>query len=175
MRYYLMIIPLVFSAFGVLASPLTPESLHSSIVKAGADATVRTMGNNDWDRFYDAVKDGKPEWIKLIPEVTPGTDAGRAEDLAPMLALGLSKATVTVLSVLNEGEYSRLIGSEVVCSMPFIEPTRDSIYRYYDRTRAALVKVGSPGKKCLSILDASMQSINKNDSQGKIEWGEGEY
>lgn len=170
-----MIIPLAFLAFGILASPLTPESLHSSIVKAGADATLHTMSNSDWDRFYDAVKDGKPEWIKLIPEVTPGTDAGRAEDLAPMLALGLSKAPVAVLSVLNDREYSHLTGSEVVCSMPFIEPTRDSIYRYYKRTRTALVKVGVTGTKCLAILDASMQSIKKNDSQGKIEWGEGEY
>jgi len=170
MKYLILflIAPLLsFVAYGAV-----PDTLYIKVLKAISTQNSHLLTDDQYDEISENIQRGDRHWVALYPKLSVEPFLGVTsfqEGLDTDLALALPINTDEVLKQVTPVNIGQ------VCSMPFIEPTRDSIYRYYDLTRAALVKVGLPSQKCLSILDASMQSIKAHDSQGKIKWGEGEY
>lgn len=113
----------------------TAAGITASCRDIGAYRTVRLMSGKDyrlWDNFIEHVSRGEEDWLRVIPEIRGGTDAGTAESIGIALAYALPENPKGVLNLANS---TSLKGA---CSIPFIEPEEEFLEEYLNRARVAL-------------------------------------
>ncbi|WP_208952528.1 hypothetical protein [Rahnella sp. ChDrAdgB13] len=171
MNYSLILLLGSALSFSACSTSLN-DHLYAKVENAIKTQDRSAISDVEYDQISENIQRGNSKWIALYPKLSSEPFLGVTafqEGLDIDLAFALPENADDTLKQVTTNNIDQ------VCSMPFIEPTRNSIYRYYERTHAALMKIGAPGQKCLSVLDTEMQSLKMLDSQGKIEWGEGEY
>jgi hypothetical protein len=143
-------------------SVVTPATVGRMIDRYGAKQTVHKLSNavpndthtdfGDFDKVLDGIASGDAHWLRLVPRLAPGTDAGAAESLPIVIAQALPKNPVGVL---------RLIKRDAswidACGYPMIEPTRKEMRAYFKSVIPAVRSVHEPAlqsvkRNCLSEL-----------------------
>jgi len=145
------------AALPAFAGALSPDAVARDIDAHGARAVVaRLFASGDYDRIMDKIDTGDARWIALVPKLSPGADAGLAEELPIALAFALPNNPRAVLSVLAGKDGFTV---EDVCSAPFIEGTVKSIPAYVKHAKAALAHVDDPALAKLKM--ACMAQLEK--------------
>ncbi|MBS9441645.1 hypothetical protein [Photorhabdus heterorhabditis] len=145
---------------------LTPEQVAEKVNSMGARKFVTsTSPNTDdstWDYILSHISSGDPEWLKIVPILSTGVDAGSAEDLTIAVATAIPKNASVVLSILNNANIS--ISTDSVCSLPFYQGTEAELNQYVVDSIRALYK-NKGGEKCLQKL-ISTTGNSKSFSEG---------
>lgn len=142
-----------------------PVALYPRIMAAINNHDASTLNLNDYEEIENNIISGNSNYIALYPAFINEPFLGSAsfqEGIDTALALALPVNVSAVLQQVNDRNIKD------VCGMPFIEPTRNFIYRYYDRTRASLASAGKRGARCLVVLDAEMSDIKKAEKAGEM-------
>ncbi|CAQ84504.1 MULTISPECIES: hypothetical protein [Photorhabdus] len=132
---------------------LTPKQVTEKVNSMGARKfVISTLPNTDdstWDYILSHISSGNSEWLKIVPILSTGVDAGSAEDLTIAVATAIPKNAAVVLSVLNDANVSISTGS--VCSLPFYSGTEAELNQYIIESIRALYK-SKKGANCLKTL-----------------------
>lgn len=116
----------------VMAATLSPASVDRAIAANGAKTVVdRLAKSGEWEIVIDQIKAGSAAWIKLVPALADGTDAGTSEELLNGLVYALPKAPKSVLAVVDMSGRSGARSLQDVCNASFYEgdPTNPAQYR----------------------------------------------
>jgi hypothetical protein len=148
------------------------DSLHERVIFAIAHNDAAALTSRDYEEIQNKITRGDTEYISLYPELTQEPFLGAAafqEGIDTALALALTVNTPATLKQVTPHNIN------IVCGMPFIEPTEKMIERYYTSAHAQLAGTGKSGAACLDILEGQMKDIKAADKAGKMEWGEDEF
>jgi len=127
--------------------------------KVGAAIKNKNSVNISDDEYDDVsryMSEGGNRWVDLYPELKKEPFLGVAsfqEGLDISMAYALSKNPSEVLKFVDKSNV------ELICGVPFIEPTQDEINEYYLKARLAILAVRTPSfwkDKCLFTLDKVM-------------------
>ncbi|WP_445493569.1 hypothetical protein [Photorhabdus sp. SF281] len=162
MKKLLSIIALNLLAFNSFAVELKITNPYPNLMPAQITEKVNSMGvrkfiistspnvdGSTWDYILSHISSGNIEWLRIVPILSTGVDAGSAEDLSTAVATALPKNASGVLSVLNDSNVS--ISTESVCSLPFYQGTEAELNQYVIDSIRALYK-NKGGGKCLQKL-----------------------
>lgn len=98
---------------------LTAGDIEERIEQVGARRTVNElMADDAWDFVLEQIGQGRPEWLRLVPRLTPAVDGDSAETLRDHLGLALPRNAAGVLAVLDPHNGS-VAGVDSVCSTAF--------------------------------------------------------
>jgi len=159
-RHLLCALAVAVLAIPASARQLTPGQVAQDIRAHGARATVRSLDQTGrLDSVLNSIASGNAAWIRLSPDLAKGTDAGNSTGLTIALARALPKNPKAVLTILDDG---LVIGSNAVCSAPFIEPTARELKEYLDRAIPAVTRVAESDRyprrsACLHALQRSAE------------------
>lgn len=119
---------------------------------------IASDGGQRWESLLAKAESGEAEWVRVLGQLAPGTDAGSATDTKIVLAKALPK---------NPGEVLKLVGSQSfllvdqVCGGPFIEPELAFLLDYFKAARDALAvplqpELESVGAACRKEIDKGL-------------------
>lgn len=146
-----------------IPKPLTLSWAKDQIKSHGAKYVVDALSNqNRYEELLKHIDSGESAWVALAPELSRGTDAATAEELAISLAIGLPKNPAAVLSALDP--QTEPLAPERVCGVPFIEGTVKDIPGYIRRSQSALQRVqdarlAKRKTQCLDGLNEAAKTI----------------
>jgi hypothetical protein len=165
-RRNVFVFALSLFASGCCCNPVTPGRIRREIKATGATATVNRLwarvGRSDWDLVIEQIAMGKPEWLALVPEIKPGTDAGATEDLILALSEALPKNTSGVLKLIGTDP---ILSYDQICKSPVMEGgTMDEVREYLASAQAALENLKDPSvedrrMKCLAEIKKGMRRV----------------
>lgn len=139
------------------AATLNPVQLAADMRLQGPTAVVQTLDRSGrLDAVLTSIASGNTAWVGLAPELSKGTDAGASTGLGVALATALPKNPQAVLQVLDDGPVMR---ADIVCGVPFVEPTRRSVSAYLRRAIPAVTRV-SPAKD-FAQRRACLEALNR--------------
>jgi len=129
------------------AAEITAQGVQAEIDRLGAQKTVTDLdshGGRQWEAFLRGVESGRQEWLALVPNIKPGTDAGTAESLLTATSMALSRNAAGTLALVPA-----TYALSALCTVPLIEPTEAQVKDFKRRTFAALDKAvdGPAGEK----------------------------
>ena len=137
------------------AAEITAHGVQAEIDRSGAQKTVNDLvshGGRQWEAFLRGVESGRQDWLAVVPNIKPGTDAGTAESLLTATSMALSRNAAGTLALVP-GTYAL----SAFCTVPLIEPTDVQVTDFKRRTSAALDKaIDGPAREraseCRKIL-----------------------
>jgi hypothetical protein len=121
------VIALSASAATTAAVVPTPERIAATVRAHGAHRAVDRLSDSQWDAIIDRMERGEAAWIALAPQLAPGSDAGRSEELGIALAFALPRNPHAVLAALDPHD-GIVLGARRVCGRPFIEDSEPRGY-----------------------------------------------
>jgi hypothetical protein len=130
--------------------------LLTQIEHEGAAKVVKELTTGDearWHRVISRIDTGEKGWLEVADKLLKATDAGDTEDLRIALAVALTHNPEGVL---------RMTGPDLpldqVCTVPFIEPSKQVIANHKLKVRSALKRVAANDldekkRACLTSID----------------------
>lgn len=129
---------------------ITPRSVENMLARYGARGTVQRLTRNsgktdfgDFEVVLRGVAKGDGHWLRLVPRIYRGTDAGTAESLKIAVAEALPKNPVGVLKLVHG--HSRW---SMACTYPMIESSAQEARQYF---RLAIPAVRSVRDRTLQV------------------------
>ncbi|OWO79330.1 hypothetical protein B5C26_21380 [Photorhabdus luminescens] len=152
---------------------ITPPLLLKSVNEIGVHKAILEISKEDWkNSVINGISSGDSSWLSLVPLLAVGAGPKYAAMLEDSLSNALTtntKETLHILNIIDRNQYPYMVGSDIVCTLPF-DKSKNAIYNYYQRTRAALKKITPEGDKCLSILDLTMDEFKNNKTKTNQEY-----
>ena len=161
------------SAVGVLAwctwpssldtrAPLTPADVEQRMQHIGARGVVWELNRDGkWGQVINGIASGRSDWLKIVLQLSQGTDAGWSEELRDNLGLALPLNAPGVLGSLDP-KNGVVSGVDSVCSMPFGYNAFQSLPAdFTERAIRTVEAVHTPAlarvrDRCLSVLHAGV-------------------
>jgi len=130
------------------------ERIDRDGAKKVVDQLWATPKHGQWEYVVNQIQAGSDAWLDVAEKIQPGTDAGSADELMIVMSTALAHNPARVLSMIGPK-----FPLEEICTVPFIEPSRQVIVNHKARIHAALKRVDSrelEEKKagCLKSIDA---------------------
>lgn len=150
----------------VAATPgrdLTPTQIDNRISRDGANAVVRAMSDQQFDRAMDHAASGDARWLRAVVRLYPGTDGARGEGVDKALSDALQTKPHEVLSLLQA--HPNLPRPESLCEDRAIEPSTHDVTRFNERALRAVQAVNDPALQ--ELRTACLASLRKHRGDGQ--------
>lgn len=112
----------------------------------------------NWPDALKGIAAGEQAWLDKAPDLAAMADVKQAIALEDALSSSLAKntpGTLKTLSLIDAKTWPHMIGTDIVCGLPFEQPVAE-VEDFYQRTRMALLSTDK-GATCLWILEATYE------------------
>lgn len=139
---------------------LTPSLLWQALDKDGVEKVTSTLSARQLESIGKSIARGERDWLLLADALAPATDQHTRAMLLESLASALTLNPGDTLKA-AEGHFD----TEILCAMPFPDASNQTLMRYYQQTRSALLKIRRRGESCLKVLDDEQSTMLKSASR----------
>jgi hypothetical protein len=144
------------------APRIDPAAVERRIATHGAKTVVDELSyKGRWARIEARIAHASRVWLRLVPALAEGTDAGASEGLGQSLVEALPKAPAAVLAVVDPTGRSRPRSPGVVCGANFYEGDSTDVPHYRARAIAAVSRVRDP--RLTAVRDLCLVQLRSSD------------
>ncbi|WP_338558495.1 hypothetical protein [Erwinia sp. E_sp_B04_7] len=164
-KNHLIFFIIMLSACSSYQRKITDQRLYEKVQSASGSHTVSALTDQDFDKILTYISQGSAPWLELYPEFKEKTFQGITsfqEGLDVSMAYALSINPVSTLKFITKKNV------DIICSFPFIEPTRQEIYTYYNNTRTTLLPLSKENhlaERCLHTLNLNIKQIIQTSTE----------